>query len=324
MPNESGPSRKGEENAMSEIDNRHADSCSFAAVILLSLNVFLRNPRIFLSIYALTVLPLSFLLFALSLSSHPIQARILHLEVVALAAPTRFEARHVWEESRAAALSLLFRRALFLLPCSALSLLALVSAAASASAAASGRRASLASAVAAVRHGWKRAGVTSICAYCVVLVSGHVVRSSAAVSPPGAPRLALVVLGSGVEVYLMAVLSLGLVVSVLEERFGWDAIRAASDLMEGRRVCGWALSGLLLLVTGFIGWELDGLMMNGRDALWGSGSTAVMELVMDYGNEVGLTFLFGLVVLWGYVLVTVFYCECKKRHLIIKEIVGIV
>ncbi|XP_057969604.1 uncharacterized protein LOC131158768 [Malania oleifera] len=291
------------------------DSYCFPTTIFLSLNIFLRNPKIFLSIFALATLPVSLLLFLLALSSSPIKSQILLLEAVAQVAPTRFEARHVWDESRAAALSLLARKALVFAPCFALSLAAFVSAATSVAAAAAGRRPSLAAAASAVRLSWKRPAATAICAYGVVLVYGHALRTLAVLAPAGVSRMAVAVVGAGFEVYLMGVLSLSLVASVLEDQVGWDAIRVGWNLMGGRRFCGWAISGCLLTVTSFIGWELEG--MDGRDKVWGLTSTAAMEVVMEYGDKLGLACLFGLVVLWGYVVVTVFYVGCKKSN--VKE-----
>ncbi|TKY54629.1 Titin protein [Spatholobus suberectus] len=72
-------------------------------------------------------------------------------------------------------------------------------------------------------------------------------------TPPPRRRLAL-------EVYLMAVASVGIVVSVAEERTGWDAIWVGSALMEGNRACGWVLSGLFVFGSSLIGWKLERLM----------------------------------------------------------------
>ena len=96
----------------------------------------------------------------------------------------------------------------------------------------------------------------------------------------------------------MAVLSLGLVVSVAEERFGWDAIRVGHGLMAGRRLCGWVLSGLFAAVSGLIWSKLDALV---------EGQTGVEEKAI-------LVFWYALVVLWSYVAMTAFYRDCRKRH----------
>ena len=129
--------------------------------------------------------------------------------------------------------------------------------------------------------------------------------AAAAAGRPGMDLgpIAVALVGLGMEVYLMAVLSLGTVVSVMEERWGWDAIGSGWGLMEGRRFSGWVLSGILVLGSGCIGWEMEA-MMDGGD--WWS--------VMGFGNKVLLMCLFGVVVLWSYVLNTVFYCECRRRQ----------
>ncbi|KAK7274136.1 hypothetical protein RIF29_15213 [Crotalaria pallida] len=51
---------------------------------------------------------------------------------------------------------------------------------------------------------------------------------------------------SSLDVYLMAVLSLGIMVSIAKDRFGWDAIWVVSGLTKGRCFCGWVLSRLLV------------------------------------------------------------------------------
>lgn len=98
----------------------------------------------------------------------------------------------------------------------------------------------------------------------------------------------------------MAVTSVALVVSVSEERFGWDAIRVGSGLMEGNRVCGWVLSGLFVLGSSLIGSKVERLM-DGEDSI-GVEDKAV--LIVSYG----------FMVLWSYVIMTVFYCHCRKQH----------
>lgn len=114
----------------------------------------------------------------------------------------------------------------------------------------------------------------------------------------------------------MAVTGLALVVSILEERFGWDAIRVGSGLMAGRRLCGWALSGLLVMVTAVIARKLEEVM-DGQDLMERSSTGTMTRVVVGIGDKFGWVILYGLVVLWGYVVTSVFYCECRKRHVII-------
>ncbi|CAH2080689.1 unnamed protein product [Thlaspi arvense] len=142
---------------------------TLAAVLLDSFNIFLKNLPLYLYIFFFTTLPLSFLLFSLSLSSRPVTTLVRHLEALALLAPTRFESRHLWKESRREAVSLLRLRALYLLPSYALSITAATSAVASAAAALSGKRPTLATAAAAVRLTWKRTLATSICVYGIMM-----------------------------------------------------------------------------------------------------------------------------------------------------------
>ncbi|XP_019078482.1 uncharacterized protein LOC100243016 [Vitis vinifera] len=198
--------------------------------------------RVFVSIFALATLPLSLLLFSLSLSSHPIKSQIYHLEAVAALSPTRFEARHVWKESRAYTISLVRLNALFFFPCYALSLLAAITAVHSTGLSCNGKRPTLDTALTAVRTTWKKPLVTTICVYAVMLVyvllQRTLVAAAAEAGGLGPVAVAVALVGLGVEVYLMAVLSLGVVVSVMEERWGWDAIGSGWGLMEGRRFTG--------------------------------------------------------------------------------------
>ncbi|KAH9682516.1 hypothetical protein KPL71_027377 [Citrus sinensis] len=57
--------------------------------------------------FTFIVLPLSFLPFSISFSYHTIKNHINSLEVLASYAPTCVESRHLWQESRSDALSIL-------------------------------------------------------------------------------------------------------------------------------------------------------------------------------------------------------------------------
>ncbi|XP_050387379.1 uncharacterized protein LOC126803651 [Argentina anserina] len=281
-------------------------------VLVESLKIILRNPQTFISIFALTTLPLSLLLFSLSLSSHPIKSHVYHLESLARLAPTRFEARQVWKESRDDAVSLLRIKLFYFLPSYLLSLLASVAAVTAASA----KSPSLRSSLAAARSSWTRPLATSICVYALLAAYALIPSTLAVIFASGTgPGLFIRVLGSGVEVYLMAVTGLGLVVSIVEERFGWDAIRVGSGLMAGKRLCGWVLSGLLVMVTAVISRKLEEVM-DGQDLMERSSTGTMTRVVMGIEEKFGWVVLYGLVVLFGYVVTSVFYCECRKRHVI--------
>lgn len=113
-----------------------------------------------------------------------------------------------------------------------------------------------------------------------------------------------------VEVSLMAVISLGLVASVMEEdRSGFEAIRFAVRLMEGTRVFGWVLSGGFLVVSGWIGKQLR--LMDGGDE---DAMNMMINVIFSYCYKGGLVILLALVVLWSYIIGTVYYCRCRSRH----------
>lgn len=111
----------------------------------------------------------------------------------------------------------------------------------------------------------------------------------------------------------MAITGLGLVVSVLEERYGFDAIKEGTTLMKERRITGLALAGVFVFLSSFIGHGMEKLakeldVESSSGPWWRSvvvaGGWDGWELVCMYGAEVVLS----------YVVITVFYCECRKRH----------
>ncbi|KAJ0090641.1 hypothetical protein Patl1_14404 [Pistacia atlantica] len=268
-------------------------------ILFNSFEIFPVNKQIFLSIFTLTTLPLSFLLFSVSVSAQPIKAHVYNLEALAQLAPTRFEGRHLWKESRADALSLLHLRLSYFLPCYALSLIAAVSAVHSAHSALT----------------WKRPLVTSICIYAVLVLYSQV-TFYLIIMMGTTPRSGFLiwVIGSVFEVYLMAISGVGLVASILEERFGFEAIRVGSDLMKGRRSCGWLLSGWFIFVSGLIEWGWQRLIMDEQDL-----SKMKWTVLMRSWEKMGLICLYGIEMLWSFTVTTIFYCECRKRHSIRTE-----
>ncbi|KAJ6435545.1 hypothetical protein OIU84_000693 [Salix udensis] len=297
-----------------KISSTPAFICS--CLIFQPLQIFFINKQIFIFMFALLALPLSLLFFSRALAFHPIQSQILHLEFVASLSPTRFEARHVWKESREIAIALLHSNFLYSVPSFTLSLLAAVSSVVSAESGYHRNPISAKSVLNAIRSTWRRTLVTSIFVYVILFCYSSVPRTLWSLTGGGifGSGFVIWVTGSALEIYLMAVLGMGLVVSILEERFGWDAIFIGSDLMEGKRVCGWVLSGLMGLVTGLIGWKMEGLKMDGEDSGKETRWKAVM--LLKGWETLGVAVVYGVVMVWGYVVTTVFYCECRKQHVV--------
>lgn len=112
---------------------------------------------------------------------------------------------------------------------------------------------------------------------------------------------------------------MGLVTSIAEERFGWDAIKVGSDLMEGRRFCGWVLSGLFVLVSGMISGKLN-VLMDGHDSppstveLFSAAMSTSTRMMIAFQDKMWIIGLYGFVVLWSYVVTAVFYCDGRRRH----------
>ncbi|KAG2699246.1 hypothetical protein I3760_07G184600 [Carya illinoinensis] len=284
------------------------------STLLISLKIFLRNKQLFLSIFALSTLPLSFLLFSLSLYIQPIKSRVYHLEAVAFLSSTRFESRHIWQESRADALSILRVKAFFFLPTYFLSLFTAITAVSSTASACQAKRPSLLSALTAVKLTWRRPLITTILIYAMSLLYDQVPRTFAALFGSPGSEFFVLVMGSAFEIYLMAVLSLGLVVSIVEEELGWEAFRVGSGVMAGRRLSGWVLSGVFLLVSGSITRDLE-MTTDGQDPSLET-STMAMSVSTGMKDKLGLIVWYGIVVLWSYVVTTVFYLECRKQHVV--------
>jgi hypothetical protein len=277
-------------------------SSSNCATVFEPLKVLHNNKLVFFFIASFTTLPLSFILFTLSISTNNLRYHIYHLEALARLTSTLMEARHVWHESRDNAVYLLRIRSLFLLLCFPLSLAAAVLSVHTTYSSLQGKTVTVNSAVIAVRENWKRPFVTAIFVYVIMLTFSPVPRIIASVFVSPESRFVVMAIGTVFEIYLMAVMGLGLVVSVVEERFGWDAICVGSGLMRGKRlIFGWLLSGLFVLVSGLINRRMEGFLEgpNSEITVW---------------DKMVLICLYGFTVLFSYVVTTVFYCDSRMRH----------
>ena len=105
----------------------------------------------------------------------------------------------------------------------------------------------------------------------------------------------------------MGILGLGLVVSALEEKFGWGAFRVGAELMAGRRVCWWWVTCILVAVSGWIGNRFEKLT-DGEDSV----KSGVWTVVMGW-ETVWLLWLYGVLIIWSFIVTTVFYSDCKNR-----------
>ncbi|PNY12185.1 hypothetical protein L195_g008811 [Trifolium pratense] len=269
-------------------------------ILFNSLTILSTNKLIFTSIFLLTTLPLSTLLIYQSIFTQQLTIQIRHLEALAHFASTQFEARHVWHESRDDAIFLIRIKALFSFPAYFISLIATLSAVhSSLSATSHGITPTVNSTINSFKPNIMRLFVTSIFVYAILFAFSSLPLFLTALT---GSHLVVLVIGSGIEVYLMAVLSVGLVVSVAEERFGWDAIKTGSGLMEGNRFCGLVLSGLFVWVSSLIRSRMIGKLMDGEDSS------------MSFEDKLVIIVCYGFVILWSYVIMSVYYYECRKRH----------
>ncbi|KAE8692253.1 Detected protein of unknown function [Hibiscus syriacus] len=161
----------------------------FLSLFSCSFRIFFQNKHILLSILLFLALPLSFLLFSLSLSSRPLKRHIFHLESVALLTSTSFESRHLLRESREESISLLRLKLLYSFPSSVFSLLSFISAV-HVSSISPPHRPSFLSTAAAIGLSWKRVVVTSLCSYTLFILYIQLPQLLAVTlrnHPPGQP-----------------------------------------------------------------------------------------------------------------------------------------
>ncbi|MCD7456548.1 hypothetical protein HAX54_032136 [Datura stramonium] len=280
-----------------------------ANIFLNSFKIFLSTKKISVYIFTFLSFPLSFLLFLLSFLTFPLKIRIQHLEELSLFSPIHVESRHLLEEANKEAKSLLFLKFLFFFPIFLLSFLTAVAAVNVAFSVLTNGNATV---LPVLKTVWTRVLVTITCVYATMLAC-TVAPGMLVAFFEARPfvRVVVAVLGSGLELHMMAVTSLALVASVNEGVYGFDAIRVGSGLMEGKRACGWALSGLFVLFSGFVRGAMEASMaaMDGSDFKRVE-STVVIGLLWD--NVVWI-FLYAFVVQWSFVVTTLFYFDLKKR-----------
>ncbi|KAF9608454.1 hypothetical protein IFM89_009820 [Coptis chinensis] len=226
--------------------------------------------------------------------------QIYEKETLALSVHTRYEAREIQKEVRADVVTFIHLQSLFFIPCYTLSLLALMMTVNATALAYNGKQLDFIMAVKAVMLAWKRQLVTSGVVYVIVLTYCILTRVILILVGDVYARMLVWILLVVLEGCVLAILGMGMVVSVLEEECGLEALGVGWVLMEGRWFCGWILASLLVMMTSGIRWGFRILM----------GSQDLMSLV----NKVGLICILGLVILWSYVVNTVFYCECKKEQ----------
>ncbi|CAN8231726.1 unnamed protein product [Cochlearia groenlandica] len=293
---------------------RPGSSTRITTTLLDSLMILFRNKHILLPIFAFVAIPLSALHLSLTLTSFRLRNHVFRLEALANVVHTRFEARQIWQESREDAVSLLLLRFRYFVPSFILSCIASITVITTTSFSHKGLNPSLKSSFASVKSSWMRVTATSIIVYGLLfLYSPLPMFLSALFGYTPASRYLVKILSLGIEVYIMAITGLGFVVSVLEERYGLDAIKEGTVLMKGRRITGLALAGVFVFLSSFISREMEKLAkevdVNSSSGSWWrsvvvAGGWEGWKLVCMYGGEVVLS----------YVVITVFYCECRKHH----------
>ncbi|CAA7031299.1 unnamed protein product [Microthlaspi erraticum] len=276
--------------------------------------ILLRNKHILLPIFAFIAIPLAALHLSLTLTSFRLRNHVFRLEALANVVHTRFEARQILQESREDAVSLLLLKSRYFVPSFVLSCIASITVITSTSFSHHGLNPSLKSSFASVKSSWMRVTATSIVVYGLLFLYSPIpMFLSALLGYTPALRYLITVFSLGIEVYIMAIAGLGLVVSVVEERFGFDAVKEGNALMKGRRIAGLALGFVFVFLSNFIGHGMEKLAkeldVDSSSGSWWrsvvvSGGWDGWRLVSTYGAEVVLS----------YVVVTVFYCECRIRH----------
>lgn len=279
--------------------------------------IFLQNPKLFFTIYVFNIVPLSILLTASSLSSAPrfLKSHIARLEWLVHVVPIWMEAANIQDESRADVAKLLRRKFLYGVPVLGLSLVALVTlVVATYGAYRKKNKVTMRAAMSALRVRWAPPLLTCLVNFIAWVAWAHL---DPIINKVAVKCWYLTAAQVVVEVCFMSVFGLALVVSVVEGRAGFGAVWVGWGLMKGRRVCGWVLSGLILLISGFIGREMVGAMYGDDLEVVNGGYTWTAE--MRFGSMVGLVVLLGWLMLWSYVMFAVLYFDCRKRHVIRED-----
>ena len=162
-----------------------------------------------------------------------------------------------------------------------------------------------------IRARWKRPLITFFCMFFISLVSISlflIVFGLIAVLTDGSLSISLVIgliiFSVGFYVYLSAVWTLSLVVSVLEENSsGMKAIDRATELMKGKKLQGCVLMLILLLASAVI---------YGTFALFAM-KTQKSRLIW-VAISVSRIWSFCLKKLFVFVVFTMFYHECKRSR----------
>lgn len=164
-------------------------------------------------------------------------------------------------------------------------------------------------ALAAIRETWWKLAITSLCvtvfreAYDQFARVPRVAAADGLVRTSVAAAVKVVMVWGGFSIlraYIMAVLSMGMMVSIMEGRWGLDAVGIGWELVEERRFSGWILAGLQAALSGSTGWW----WCRSSDR-FGCGSTRTgSELLL-----VGL--LSAAMVVLSDVLNTIYYFDCK-------------
>ncbi|KAF3531300.1 hypothetical protein DY000_02038808 [Brassica cretica] len=293
---------------------RPGSSTRITTTLLDSLMILFRNKHILLPVFAFIAIPLSALHLSLTLTSFRLKNHVFRLEALANVVHTRFEARQIWEESRQDAVSLLRLKSRYFVPSFILSCIVSIAVITSTSFSHQGLNPSLKSSFASVKSSWMRVTATSIVVYGLLFLYSPVpMFLSALFGYTPTLRHLITFLSLGIEVYIMAITGLGLVVSVVEERYGFDAVKEGTGLMKGRRITGLALAGVFVFLSSWIGHGMEKLAKE-LDVDSSSGSWWRSVVVSGGWDEWKLVCMYGAEVVLSYVVVTVFYCECRKRH----------
>uniref|UniRef100_A0A1J3J5J4 Transmembrane protein n=1 Tax=Noccaea caerulescens TaxID=107243 RepID=A0A1J3J5J4_NOCCA len=292
---------------------RPCSSTRITTTLLASFMILFRNKHILFPVFAFIAIPLAALHLSLTLSSFRLRNHVFRLEALANIVHTRFEARQIWQESREDAVSLLHLKSRYFVPSFVLSCIASITVITSTSFSHHGLNPSLKSSFTSLKSSWMRVTATSIVVYGLLFLYSPIpMFLSALLGYTPTLRYLITVFSLGIEVYIMAIAGLGLVVSVIEERYGFDAVKEGTTLMKGRRITGLAMGGVFVFLSSFIGHGMEKLAKE-LDVDSSSGSWWRSVVVSGGWDGWKLVCMYGAEVVLSYVVVTVFYCECRKR-----------
>ncbi|KAL4182039.1 hypothetical protein AMTRI_Chr12g274010 [Amborella trichopoda] len=295
----------------STIADEKTEPLGMLGILKDALRLPLKNKNLMLFVTVSSILPLSLLLLSHQLLLRPLLVDLLiHMTLLSGERKNSKEALETMTQIRKDVKLILAFEVAYLLVVSIAALFALATTVYTAATAYAGKHLTKKQLLSRVFATWKRPLLTWVfifllcLSYFILLMICFGVLSLFVPSKAMAGfSIAFIFMGLGGLIYLVTVWALAMVVSIVEDNcYGVEALEKAIALIKGRRVQGFFLSLVLVVLEGVMS-SLLRVAEKGRGKMSGE-------------IEVGVVLIIGscLVKLYADMVYTVFYFECKKRH----------